>query len=323
MRRGPLVGGFAGAVLLLCAACTTDVQDALADATPAEVDGTSLWVQLPTGRLTVTVGEPVDSIPADEVTDGDVIEADEDHVFLPVRVVHDDLDGVPGSAPQADIDPRTVTQVVLDVGSGVVDVPFETLDDRSYLEVEQVGGLELEVTFDGVSQRVDERGRRTPGVATGLYDASQRTALRPCGNELEQVPDGVDPRPLRTCRYELWEYPYVEGIGWASTTDDEMTWVVATAQTWLRADQIRLGSQSCDVDAMSGTLTLRVDGAAPDVELPVDANVRAGGRGLGARAAFRLPAADTHVLEAASDWTCQVGDRSAGASHEDRVTARS
>jgi hypothetical protein len=74
--------------------------DVLVDAHPEAVTGTEMWVQLPTGRLVVTVGEPVTTIPASESLvheDGAAQEltAGDGQVFLPVQLgwAHDQEPG--------------------------------------------------------------------------------------------------------------------------------------------------------------------------------------------------------------------------------------
>lgn len=315
MRRVRAVAAVVALLAPLASACSSETHDGLVpDARPADVDGTQLWVQLPTGRVTVTVGAPVSTIPAAEVGGGQAIDAGGGREFLPVAVAYDDLVGVPHDAPQADTDPTELTRLDLHVGERTHRVPFAEGGRTSYLEVAKGASddLRLDVAFDGVAQSVDAAGQRVTGVAAGLYDASTRTALESCGEQVE-----------RTCRYNLWEYPYVEGLGWASQRQPDATWVVATAQTWLRADQVRVGGEACRPAAMGGSIAVRVDAGTPTEELSVAPNRRAGGHGLGARAAFLLAPADHHTLEVASTWGCRLGDRSADREFVDRVSAPS
>ncbi|GAA1538845.1 hypothetical protein [Nocardioides humi] len=325
--RAAVAVAVAAMVASLTAACSDPEHDGVvADARPAQVAGMDLWAQLPTGRVTVTVGDPVRTIPGDEVAGGKAIDAAGDREFRPVRVAYVDLEGAPASAPQdPSVDPAELTTLTLHVGDGAYRLPFSGTGEASYLEVAKTSGADfaLDVEFDGVVQSVDAAGNRETGAAAGLYDAGTGLDLASCGEQEEDTPAGVDPASVRTCRYDLWEYPYVEGLGWASARDPEATWVVATAQTWLRADQIQVDGRPCRAAAMGGTLRVRVDGQPQTAELPVDANRRAGGHGLGARGAFLLPAADQHELEVTSTWGCRLGDRSEDVEMVDRVSAPS
>lgn len=313
-------------VIPLAAACTGENHDGVvSDAEPAQVDGTQLWAQLPTGRVTVTVGKAVRTIPGDEVVGGKPVEADSGREFLPVAVVYDDLVGVPYDAPQAEVSPEKETDLALHVGDRSYRIPFDRDTTRSYIELPSStgGDVSLDVAFDGVSQSVDAAGRRDLGEAAGLYDASTRMELQSCGGEEGSRLDGGDRSWLRTCRYNLWEYPYVEGLGWASKREPGTTWVVATAQTWLRADQLDADGMTCRPAAMGGSILVRVDGRSSTQELPVQANNLGNGHGLGAKEAFLLAPADQHDLEVTSTWGCRLGDRSADRKFVDRVKAPS
>ncbi|MBM9459652.1 hypothetical protein JK386_07035 [Nocardioides sp. zg-536] len=287
--------------------------------------GPTLWVQLPTGRVRLTVGGQVRTIPAAQVASGEAIEADGDRAFVPIRVEYRDLEGTPATAPQDPaVDPAELTRVSLVIGGASYPVPFSAADELSYLEVEQSSddGLSLEVEFDGVPQSVDESGRRDEGESAGLYDASTRLELLSCGEETEDRPEGAGAAPVRTCRYDLWQYPYLEGLGWASQAEPGAIWAVATAQTWLRADQVRGQGGGCRPGAMGGSARLSLDGQQAIEELPVVANQRAGGHGLGARAAFLVTPSPEHDLEIVSTWGCRLGDRSQDQAFVDRVSAR-
>ncbi|MBM7519037.1 hypothetical protein [Nocardioides nitrophenolicus] len=309
-RRAALVALLAP----LATACAGEVRrdGPVPDARPAAVQGTELWAQLPTGRVTVTVGAPVRTIPGAEVSGGQAVDAGRGREFLPVAVAYDDLLGVPYDAPQADTDPTELTRLELHVGERGYRVPFVEVGRTSYLEVPTGAAdqLSLDVEFDGVTQSVDAAGERVTGLAEGLYHASTRTTLESCGD-----------RDERTCRYDLWEYPYVEGLGWASQRRPDATWVVVTAQTWLRADQVRVDGEACRAEALGGSIRLRVDGEPATAELSVPANVRPGGHGLGAKDAFLVAPAPTHELEVTSTWGCRLGERSADREFVDRVSA--
>lgn len=316
------MGAAVAVVVTLAAACALeDDGSRLADARPAQVTGTTLWAQLPTGKITVTVGEPVTRIPGAEVVGGKALEAGDDREFLPVQVDYTDLEGTPADAPQDPaVDPADLTTLAVVLADQSYPLSFSDGPEASYLDVAKAPGAEpgLEVGFDGVQQSVDAAGHRETGEAAGLYGASTRLDLQSCGEQGADSPAGAS----RTCRHALWEYPYVEGLGWASMRNAEATWVVVTAQTWLRADQIRSGGQACRTSAMAGNAEVRVDGQPAAADLPVAENRRGGGRGLGARGAFLLPSAEQHEVEITSRWRCRIGEDITKVEFVDRVASR-
>lgn len=322
-RRGVAAAVAVAVLASMGAGCTReDDGGRLADARPAQVTGTTLWAQLPTGKVSVTIGKPVSRIPGDQVVGGEALEAAEDREFLPVQVDYADLEGTPADAPQDPaVDPADLTTLAVVLASHSYPVPFSDVREASYLDVAKASDAEpaLEVGFDGVQQSVDAAGHRETGEAAGLYDASTRVDLVSCGEQGADTPEGVS----RTCRYALWEYPYVEGLGWASKRTADATWVVVTAQTWLRADQIRSGEQVCRPTAMAGNSEVRVDGQPATGELPVAGNRRGGGRGLGSRGAYLLVPADQHGLEITSRWRCRIGEDITKVEFVDRVTSPS
>ncbi|HWI43415.1 MAG TPA: hypothetical protein VNS81_07325 [Nocardioides sp.] len=310
MRRISTLAAAGGVLASLLAGCSSDdAADRLADARPRQVAGTELWAQLPTGRVTVTVGDPVTTIPGDEVAGGDAIEAGDGHAFRPVQVAYDDLAGVPWNAPQDPaVEPGDLTRLTLDVGEDSARVPFGDGSGRSYVEVARDAGsdLALEVEFDGVAQRVDAAGRREAGDAQGLYDdLTTPGRLSSCGEQAADRPEGAPAAVGRTCEYDLWSYPWLEGLGWASKRTSGATWVVATARTWVRADELRAGGEHCEAAGLQGATTLSVDGREPDEELTAKSFPVSGGRQLLEQDAFALPAASRHRLRITSTFRCR------------------
>jgi hypothetical protein len=262
----------------------------------------------------VTVGDPVRTIPAAE-TGGEPIDAPGDRAFRPVEVAYRDLDGVPYDAPQsATVRPEELTRLALVIDGTAYPVRFTGASSAtSYVTVARGGASDpaLRVEFDGVTQEVDAAGRRDTGAAAGLYRASTRTLLASCGRS-----------EVRRCDYDLWEYPWVEGLGWASARRPGATWVVALVQTWLRADRIRSGAAVCDADDLTGELAVTVDGARADERLDAPHPTYRGQPELAARGAYLLPPAAEHRLEVTSRWSCRFGDTSVARTVVDRARVR-
>ncbi|TNM40407.1 hypothetical protein FHP29_10135 [Nocardioides albidus] len=311
---------------MLVAGCSDDEpRGVVPDARPAQVSGTELWAQLPTGRVTLTVGAPVRTIPGDEVVGGAAIDADDDAEFLPVAVDYGRLEGVPWSAPLGSTDPEELTKLAVEVGGRSYPVPFDDVGGRSYVEVPAGADddLALEVTFDGVTQRIDAAGKRELGKAAGLYDATERTGVVSCGEWDVDRPGGAPRATARRCGYDLWEYPWVAGRGWAAEREAGATWVVATADMWLRADEIRSGSTACESDDLDGRLLLRVDGRDRTDDVRAETGHPPGAGRLVAQEVFLLPPAPQHDLEITSTWTCRIGDHDVEREFVDRVNAPS
>ena len=330
MTRARAAVAVAALVLATASACTSEHDDdgVVADASPAVVSGTALWAQLPTGRLTVTVGAAVRTIPGAEVIGGRPIEAGDGRAFVPVELAYDDRAGVPWNAPlgsRKTADPAALSTVTLVLGDDAHRLAFPRVADRWYVETtvrDADRQPELRVAFDGVEQTVDAAGRRTTGEAAGLYTASTRRELVSCGRHDATRPKGA-PRALgRSCAYDLWEFPWLAGRGWAADPRPGTTWVVATGDVWLRADELRDGVEACAPEDLTGSLRLRVDDTDLTDDL-VHEVLRPPGFGrLTAQDAFLLPTAPEHRLELTSSWRCRIGDRTVERSDVDRATAQ-
>ncbi|MFD1246651.1 hypothetical protein ACFQ3F_02510 [Nocardioides ginsengisoli] len=309
----------------LAAGCSSPHAGVVADARPGSVTGRTLWAQLPTGRLTLTVGEPVTTIPGDEVVGGKDVRADDGRSFVPVEITYHDRVGVPWNAPVASrksADPAALTKVALVLGGEAHALELPRVTTRSYVETTSADAKRspaLKVDFDGVAQSVDAAGKRVTGEAAGLYTASTRRSLVSCGRHDATRPPGA-PRALgRRCDYDLWESPWLAGRGWAFEKRPGTTWVVATGDVLLRPDELRRGARTCSPDELTGTLRLQVDGASLTDDL-VHQQLQPPGFGrLVAQDAFLLPPATDHELELTSTWRCRIAGRTVEQTFVDRA----
>ncbi|RYB93170.1 hypothetical protein EUA93_01640 [Nocardioides oleivorans] len=232
-------------VLLTTAACGDDSSggaaggaEALPAVGDAAISGTDTYVQLPHGRVELTVSDP-------EALDPDLVEpgsddglADDQQVigvdweFVPSEGVPDDVTGF----VIADDVPATVSVVVGDeeyalgdaysvaggssTGTTAAFVPVGSGDD--------LDDVRVDVDFDGVRLGVGVgSGERTPAGAGELYaDEAGPTDLA-CEPSLE--PASVSGR--LTCTVAARSLAWVSDLGWA---DDGSTWWVVDAYTGAR-----------------------------------------------------------------------------------------
>lgn len=229
-----------------------------------EVTGDSAYVLLPTGRIDLTVGQPVDEVTADEAGDGDAHAAPDGGTFVPVRWTHDPFGegavpiGVLGADPKE-------ADVVLTSGGAEADLgsPYQLAGDQGttdtgvgtmYVAVPGDGeDVSFEVTYDGLTQTVDPAtGDRDAGAAAPLYGDPTMGTEAPCttdgfaaGDVVPDVSCVVD-APQRT--------PYLPGHGWA---EDGHTWVLVGVD--INVPTVRVGRGEYAVQSLAPSFTL--DGA--------------------------------------------------------------
>lgn len=142
-------------------------------------------VMVPSGRLRVWLGQPVDSADSDETRQLEGLEAPDGAVLVPItwrfERAFPDAHAFLGETPAPGID------LVTEAGSYRLPAP-ETGSDVSesfYVVVDGDGeDLRLEVEFDGVTQTVDLRTReRRTGRASALYGLDhERLRSEDCGS---------------------------------------------------------------------------------------------------------------------------------------------
>jgi len=235
-----------------------------------EATGDSTYVLLPTGRIDLTVGEPVDEVTADQAGDDEKHAAPDGGSFVPVTWEHDPFGegavpvGVMGADPQE-------ADVVLVSGGTKADLgaPYQLAGDQGttdtgvgtmYVAVDGDGeSPTFEVTYDGLTQTVDPAsGDRDAGAAAALYAEPTMGVEAPCTSE------GFASGPVRpdvSCLVNAPQRtPYLPGQGWA---EDGHTWLLVNADISLSG--VAVGRTSYDVASVAPHLT--VNGSEP---LPAD-----------------------------------------------------
>ncbi len=188
---------------------------------------------LPTGRIDLTVGKPVDEVTADQADDGEKHAAPDGGAFVPVTWEHDPFGegAVPVNVMGAD--PQEA-DVVLRSGDTTADLgsPYQLAGDQGttdtgvgtmYVAVDGDGkSPTFEVTYDGLTQTVDPAtGDRDAGAAEPLYAEPTMGIEAPCTSE------GFTSGPVQpdiSCLVNAPQRtPYLPGQGWA---EDGHTWLL-------------------------------------------------------------------------------------------------
>jgi hypothetical protein len=226
------------------------------------VTGDSAFVLLPTGRIDLTVGEPLDRL--DDEQAGEARPPPEGGSFVPVTWEHDPFgeEGVPIGVVGAEPQEARVTLVAdgtrADLGS-----PYQVVGEQGttgtgvttmYVAVDaaadDLGEVSFEVAYDGLIQTVTPAtGEREAGAAAPLYDEPTVGVEAPCPSEgfaTRQVRPNllcvVNP-PQRT--------PYLPGHGWA---DEGRTWLLVSVE--VAVDSVEVRGVSSDVEDLTPRLTL-------------------------------------------------------------------
>lgn len=319
----PVVCLVAGAALLT--ACG-DGEAATGDrvvvgAGSAELTGDEIPVVIPTGQFVVTVGEPTDTVPADDADDGEAHTAPEGFHYVglgwrpagtaPVAgVVLGDSDPQPATVTVSGAERETaVTELAMDPADG----PANGL---AWVLLDADQPAELAVAYDGLTQTFDlESGDREPGPADGFYDLTATPVDCPADGPGRGAPG--------------WQYsvecqvspvtavPYVAGRGWA---DQGRTWLTfdlslsPSSFRWSAGGGPSEPAALYRVDAQAGAVTL--DGTEAEVLAEGDL----AGDAYTATYAVDAPAGEPAELEISRtyDLTRQKGEV-AGAPEADTV----
>ncbi|MEO6512909.1 MAG: hypothetical protein ABIO16_18065 [Nocardioides sp.] len=233
-----------------------------------KVTGDSSYVLLPTGRIDLTVGAPVDEVSADQAGDAERHQAPDGGAFVPVTWEHDPFGAgavpvnVMGSDPQ-DAD------VVLVSGDTKADLgaPYQLAGEQGttdtgvgtmYVAVDGDGKAPtFQVSYDGLTQTLDPAtGDRDAGAAAPLYAEATVGIEAPCTQE-GFASDDVTPdisclvnAPQRT--------PYLPGHGWA---EDGHVWLLVGVD--ITVPRVEVGNASYDVQSVQPHFTLNDADALP------------------------------------------------------------
>ncbi|WP_109510036.1 hypothetical protein [Nocardioides speluncae] len=228
---------FAAALILGAAATACDAQgdddavepgEVIEAGGPSVVTGTETKVRVPTGQLTITVGNPVSEVDPTETADVTARSASSGDSLVGVVLEWDGGKSVPDwqepLLPPGTIDP--VVTVVAGNHRTEVDAPMLPLAAAYFVGVE--GGAEpaIEIEFDGVTQTVDATGKRDAGDAAGLYDEATAAAPAETRCDTERLEGGVTAD--MTCAWGVGAMAYVVDAGWAPHAG---VWTVASIRS--------------------------------------------------------------------------------------------
>ncbi|WP_435770222.1 hypothetical protein [Nocardioides sp. SYSU DS0651] len=246
MRLPRRVTAALGSLLLLplLASCGEDPEQVeTGDIVPARedaqfADGTESTIALPLGELEVLVGEPADSLSAEETRQLEAIDAPEGTSFVPITWQYDsgtfgDYDDylLSDATPVIDLVSRGASyRLPAPEASGSGSESFYVLVDGRGEDAS------LEVEFDGVTQTVDLRtGKREADRAKPLYRLKPRSERTRACTPFATFGTGEDDAPRRAPDYSCTvtrtaRLPYAAGA-WA---EPGRSWLVVTAKTSLR-----------------------------------------------------------------------------------------
>lgn len=179
MRARAVIGSTLLVLVPLLAACGDESdQPEAGDIIRARVDnqfkdGREAEVLLPTGKLLIHAGKPVDNASADETRTREEVDAPSGSVLMPITWQYD-----PWASDRLDGIMAAEDTPIVDLVSGDQDYRLtppersEKAGESFYVVVDGDGAdRSLEITFDGVTQTVDLRtGKRDAGDAAALYD---------------------------------------------------------------------------------------------------------------------------------------------------------
>lgn len=220
---------------------------------PNVVTGVETQVRVPTGQLTITVGNPISEVGPAETADVTTRSASGDNSMVGVVLEWDGGEIVPDwqlpLLPPGTIDP--VVTVVAGERRVKLDVPTLPVSSAYFVGVEGEAEPAIDVEFDGVTQSVDPTGKRDTGEAAGLYDEATEAAPAESPCDSERLEGGVVAD--LTCAWGMGAMAYVADVGWAPGGG---VWSVASVRT--SYDLLTVGSGS---ESTAYTIT-RVDDAS-------------------------------------------------------------
>lgn len=257
------------------------------DATPGAVDGETVDVRVPSARIGLTVGDPVDEVDGVSAPDGAEI--------VPVGWVVDRTPAGPMTGPQAFAYEGETDVAVLSDGEPVDLVTLDEAgaDAGAYVVLPEGEDVTFEVTYDGLTQTVGADGSRDAGVAELFYEDAAEGVESDCADAW-----GRSDLEL-TCEVTSWVLPYVPDQGWVA--DGEEYVVVAPT---LDVNSLVTGRQRDEVAFVSDAST--IDGTAPGAPLETG---QAGTGSVGGVLVAAVPDADEHSWQADLGFEVAEGER--------------
>jgi hypothetical protein len=189
-----------------------------------DVTGRSATVIVPTGRLDITVGTPLDgSVDADQALDDEDHSAPDGMTYVPLEWDFDTATPMPGVGIIGQQAQPTKVVVTSGGTSTPLPAPYHTdgkvigfaADRIVYVPVEDPDAITVEATYDGLTQTLDvATGKVDQGAAAPLYgDASAAKQDLDCGDGTVVKGDGSS--ATLVCEATLERVPYYPGTGWA------------------------------------------------------------------------------------------------------------
>ena len=223
-----------------------------------DVTGDEFELVIPSGEFTLTVGDPVDEVPADAAADGEAHPAPDGQQYVGIAW------SPSGTAPALGVvlhgtDPLPAALRVrtggrdLEISELALDPADGPANGSAWVPVD--GEAQLEVSYDGLTQTFDlDTGEREPGPADDFYDLAPTPADCPASGPGR---GGQGMQYSITCEISpITSVPYVAGQGWA---EEGSTWLVfdltltPTQFRWSSTGDLAQPYASYRVDAQSGS----------------------------------------------------------------------
>lgn len=232
---------------------------------PRAVAGSTFEFVIPSGVLSVTVGDAVEEIPESDLADPDQAKPHNGDVFVPMSIEFEDRGSIGTKLFHSGFkDDDYAVSLLVDQDAFPVG---EMIDRDFYVRVQESksSALGVEVDFKGVAQREYVDGDRDEGDAAVLYGYPDSVEKSLCRDGWKPTSSEISVMATIDCDLSAVSYPYAPGAGWASDQDPGATWAVIEASTILRTLDVTQSGQAqpCGaVEAAGGGVT--VDGRAPD-----------------------------------------------------------
>lgn len=195
---------------------------------PKVVTGAETRVRVPTGRLTITVGNPVSEVDSADTKDVESRSASDDNSLVGVVLAWDHGAMVPDwqapLLPAGTIDP--VVTVVAGDQHVDLDLPSGPEPAAYFVGVDGETEPTIEVEYDGVTQTVDPSGTLDSAGAAGLYDVATEATPAESRCDTERLEPGVTVD--MTCVQSTGAMAYVVDAGWAPKAG---SWTVVNLRT--------------------------------------------------------------------------------------------
>lgn len=255
-----LTGALTGVLAAGCGLVGGDTRagDTFAARTPSVVAGADTFVQLPGGRVALTIGTPVEHLDAGDLGEGEAADAPEGGGFVGLSWRYDAGAGVPPWHKAVLVGDDVAAEVTLVAGSERYPLgPPETGEPEAlFVAVDDTDAISVEVAFDGVAQTVTASGDRDPGTAEPLYDDADGARARPTLNDCAEQDFDSGATVELTCSAEVTTLPYVVDAGWAPAGQ---TWALVRLET--SVSSVHAHGATYDVSSTDDASTL--DGADP------------------------------------------------------------